>query len=290
MFPPLLSLHNSDRTHRFMAARTKKQRWVIKLGSGILTNSRGGVDVGQIRHLATQLQTLKAAGVEVILVSSGAVSAGMTVLGLEERPQKRTALQACASIGQPLLMKAYQREFAKFGLHSAQILITYWDLDSRQLYSNTQATIEYLLSLGSCVPIVNENDALSFEEIEMLNRFGDNDRLSAHVAILSKATTLIILSSIEGLYENPDATGALIPYVKEITKEVEASAGSTRSQRSVGGMISKLETAKMMLESGIPMILANGRRKHVLTDLHQGDQIGTLFARSRSSRTQRSSS
>ncbi len=264
-----------------MAARKKqKQRWVVKLGSGILTNSRGGVDIGQIRHLATQVKALNADGVEVILVSSGAVSAGMTVLGLEERPRQRTALQACASIGQPLLMKAYQKEFSKAGLQTAQILLTYWDLDSRQLYANTQATLKYLLSLKTCVPIVNENDALSFEEIEMLNRFGDNDRLSAHVALLAKATTLIILSSIDGLYENPDASGDLIPYVAKIDKTIEASAGSTRSQRSVGGMISKLQTAKMVMQSGIPMILANGRRKNVLTDLHRGEAIGTLFAKS----------
>lgn len=263
-----------------MAARKKKkQRWVVKLGSGILTNSRGGVDIAQIKHLAVQVKALKADGVDIILVSSGAISAGMTVLGLEERPQKRTALQACASIGQPLLMKAYEKEFSKADLHTAQILLTYWDLDSRQLYKNTQATVEHLLSLETCVPIVNENDALSFEEIEMLNRFGDNDRLSAHVALLVKATRLVILSSIDGLYENPDATGALIPFVKKIDKAVEASAGTTQSQRSVGGMISKLETAKMMMGADIPMILANGRRKHVLTDLRRGEEIGTLFAK-----------
>ena len=268
-----------------MAARKKKQqRWVIKLGSGILTNRRGGVDLAQIKHLASQVNVLKANGVDVILVSSGAVSAGMTVLGLEERPKQRTALQACASMGQPLLMKSYEKEFSKVGLHTAQILLTYWDLDSRQLYKNTQATMEHLLSLETCVPIVNENDALSFEEIEMLNRFGDNDRLSAHVAMLAKATRLVILSSIEGLYQNPDATGDLIPFVKQVDQRIEASAGTTQSQRSVGGMISKLETAKMMLEAGIPMILADGRRKQVLTDLHAGKEIGTLFAKRKLSR------
>ncbi|MBX2824440.1 MAG: glutamate 5-kinase [Gammaproteobacteria bacterium] len=268
-----------------MAARKKqKQRWVVKLGSGILTNSRGGVDLAQIKHLAAQVKTLKAEGVDVILVSSGAVSAGMTVLGLDERPQERTALQACASIGQPVLMKSYEKEFSKAGLHSAQILLTYWDLDSRQLYKNTQATIEHLLELGTCVPIVNENDALSFEEIEMLNRFGDNDRLSAHVALLAKANALIILSSIDGLYENPDATGELIPFVKKIDSSIQASAGTTQSQRSVGGMISKLETARMMMDAGIPMILANGRRKQVLTDLFAGVEIGTLFAKKKWSR------
>ncbi|MEM6884120.1 MAG: glutamate 5-kinase [Verrucomicrobiota bacterium] len=261
------------------AGKKQQQRWVVKLGSGILTNSRGGVDLAQIKHLAAQVKALKTDGVEVILVSSGAISAGMTVLGLAERPKKRTALQACASIGQPLLMKAYEKEFSKAGLHTAQILLTYWDLDSRQLYKNTKATIEHLLALETCVPIVNENDALSFEEIEMLNRFGDNDRLSAHVAMLAKASTLVILSSIDGLHKNPDATGELIPFVKKIDRSIQASAGSTKSQRSVGGMISKLETARMMMNAGVPMILANGRRKSVLTDLYSGQQIGTLFAK-----------
>jgi len=268
-----------------MAARKKqKERWVVKLGSGILTNSRGRVDMAQIKHLAIQVKALKAKGVDVILVSSGAVSAGMTVLGLDERPQERTALQACASIGQPLLMKSYEKEFSKAGLHTAQILLTYWDLDSRQLYKNTQATVEYLLSLRTCIPIVNENDALSFEEIEMLNRFGDNDRLSAHVAMLTKASTLVILSSIEGLYQNPDATGDLIPFVRKIDQSIRASAGTTQSQRSVGGMISKLETAKMMMDAGIPMFLADGRRKNILADLYAGEEIGTLFAKKKLSR------
>jgi len=272
-----------------MAARKKQQQlWVVKLGSGILTNRRGGVDLAQIKQLAAQVKVLKKNGVDVILVSSGAVSAGMTVLGLEERPSQRTALQACASIGQPLLMKSYEKEFSKVGLHTAQILLTYWDLDSRQLYKNTQATIEHLLSLENCIPIVNENDALSFEEIEMLNRFGDNDRLSAHVAILAKATRLVILSSIEGLYQNPDATGDLIPFVKQVDKNIEASAGTTQRQRSVGGMVSKLETAKMMLEVGIPMILADGRRQQVLTDLYAGEEIGTLFAKRKLSRKMKS--
>jgi len=261
-----------------MAARKKqKERWVVKLGSGILTNSRGRVDMAQIKHLAIQVKALKAKGVDVILVSSGAVSAGMTVLGLDERPQERTALQACASIGQPLLMKSYEKEFSKAGLHTAQILLTYWDLDSRQLYKNTQVTVD-------CIPIVNENDALSFEEIEMLNRFGDNDRLSAHVAMLTKASTLVILSSIEGLYQNPDATGDLIPFVRKIDQSIRASAGTTQSQRSVGGMISKLETAKMMMDAGIPMFLADGRRKNILADLYAGEEIGTLFAKKKLSR------
>jgi glutamate 5-kinase len=257
--------------------KKKKQRWVVKLGSGILTNSRGGIDTTQIRHLADQIPELHSRGIQVILVSSGAVSAGMTMLGLDQRPRDRVGLQACATIGQPLLMKAYNQALARRDLHAAQILITYWDLDSRQMYKNTQATLRYLLSLGNAVPIVNENDALSFDEIEMLNRFGDNDRLSAQVALLAEAHRLVILSSIDGLFTKPDGTGDLVREVTEVDERIESFAGSTRSQRSVGGMISKLETAKLMLSHNLPMTLANGRHKRVLVELADGAEIGTRF-------------
>jgi len=257
--------------------KRKNQLWVVKLGSGILTNSRGTIDGTQIRHLADQIPELKKRGIDVILVSSGAVSAGMTSLGLDIRPRERVALQACATIGQPLLMKAYNQALARRDLLAAQILLTYWDLDSRQMYKNTQATLRYLLSLGNAVPIVNENDALSFDEIEMLNRFGDNDRLSAQVALLAEADRLVILSSIDGLFTRPDATGDLVREVTEVDERIESFAGSTRSQRSVGGMISKLETSKLMLSHGLPMTLANGRTKNVLVDLADGADLGTRF-------------
>ncbi|MEM6822770.1 MAG: glutamate 5-kinase [Verrucomicrobiota bacterium] len=257
----------------------KRQRWVVKLGSGILTTRKGRIDLSQIRHLADQIAKLKKKDVEIIVVSSGAVSSGMTLMGLEQRPTKTEALQACATIGQPVLMKSYQNAFAKHELYVAQILLTYWDLDSRKLYQNTQTTLEYLLGLGNCVPIVNENDALSFEELEMLNRFGDNDRLSAHVALLTKADQLVVLSSIDGLLSCPDATGELIPWVPKVDSELKKVAGTTQSQRSVGGMISKLDTADMMIKSSVPMILANGRRPDVLLDIFRGRAIGTLFSK-----------
>jgi len=261
-----------------------KQRWVIKLGTGVLTNNLGKIDTPQIRHLASQVAELKRRHIEVILVSSGAVSAGMTALGLSRRPQKRVALQACATIGQPILMKAYNQAFQREDLHAAQILITYWDLDSRQIYSNTQDTLRYLLSLKQTVPVFNENDALSFEEIEMLNRFGDNDRLSAHVTQLAGAHLLVVLSSIDGLFTRPDATGDLVREVSEIDRQIESYAGSTESERSVGGMISKLETARLMLKARTPMVLANGRLKNVLIDLADGKSPGTRFDRKRQTR------
>ena len=257
----------------------KKQNplWVVKVGSGLLTNKLGGVDRREIKNLASQIASLRRKGCRVIMVSSGAISAGMSVLQLGKRPTERHALQACASIGQPKLMEAYGQAFARHGMCVAQILVTSWDFDSRKLYANTQATLRHLLGLGNCVPIFNENDALSFEEIEMLNRFGDNDRLSAHVSVLSSAKRLVILSSIDGLRENPDGTGRLIRRVREIDDRIRSCAGQTQSERSVGGMISKLETARRMLEQRIPMVIADGREKDVLLKIHANQSVGTWF-------------
>jgi glutamate 5-kinase len=255
----------------------REEIWVVKLGSGLLTNTRGGTNQPFIHALCRQIVALRRRGVRVVLVSSGAISAGMSALGLDKRPKDTAVLQACASIGQPLLMKAYDRGLRPHGLVSAQILVTYWDFDSRKVYQNAQATLKQLLQLGICVPIFNENDALSFEEIEMLNRFGDNDRLSGHVAVLAGAQRLIILSGIDGLYTRPDGTGELVRRVKEIDERIRGYAGSTQSERSVGGMVSKLETARMMFLHGIPMWIANGQEKDVLVKIASGKPVGTCF-------------
>ncbi len=262
-----------------MSSRT--QTWVVKIGSGLLTNKNGGVDIPQMGSFADQIARLHRAGVRVVLVSSGAVSAGMSALQLNKRPTHLPTLQACASIGQPILMRAYDRAFHRHRMSVAQILLTYWDLDSRKLYENTRSTLQHLLDLKSCVPIFNENDAISFEELAMLNKFGDNDRLSGHVAILARAQRLIILSSIDGLYTHPDGTGRLIRRVREIDDRIRGFAGTTNSERSVGGMISKLETGRMMLEAGIPMWIANGREKDVLWKIHQKKPVGTHFQRTK---------
>ena len=262
-----------------MTGSVKKFRnlWVVKVGSGLLTNARGGVDNRQIQNLASQIARLRRLGAPVIMVSSGAISAGMSALGLAKRPAERHALQACATIGQPKLMEAYDKAFRKHRMCVAQILVTSWDIDSRKVCDNTRATLGHLIGLGNCVPIFNENDALSFEEIEMLNRFGDNDKLSGHVAQLSGAGRLVILSSIDGLRTNPDGTGRLIRRVREIDDRIRSYAGQTRSERSVGGMISKLETARRMLDARIPMVIADGREKDVLLKIHRKEAVGTWF-------------
>ncbi len=249
---------------------------VIKLGSGLLSNAKG-VNGKQVGNIAGQVAKIMGRGIPVLMVSSGAISGGMSVLKLDKRPKDLPALQACATIGQPLLMNAYSRAFAKHGLCTAQILVTSWDLDSRQLYANTRATVSHLMDLGNCVPIVNENDALSFEEIKMLNTFGDNDRLAAQMALLVEARHLVILSGIDGLYTNPNGTGRLIRRVKQIDEQIESFAGQTQSERSVGGMISKLNTAKLMLQNKIPMHIANGFEEDILIKIMDKNRVGTFF-------------
>lgn len=256
--------------------RRVAQRWVVKLGTGILTNARGQIDIPQIAQLAAQVAELQRRGQQVIVVSSGAVGCGMSLLGRTKRPTAMDELQACAALGQPRLMSLYDQAFGKHGLRVAQVLVTYLDMDSRELYANIQRTVETLLKNKNVVPIFNENDVVSYEEL-VGARFGDNDRLSAHIAILAKASRLIILSNIRGLALNSDGTGKLVTDVHGITPKIEKLAGGTRSQTSVGGMVSKLKAAKLVNAAGIPMQIAHGREEGVLLQIADGEKIGTMF-------------
>ncbi|MES2310401.1 MAG: glutamate 5-kinase [Verrucomicrobiota bacterium] len=251
----------------------RQERWVIKIGSGVLSDPRGRLDHVQIKSLVDQIAKLHRQKIEPVIVTSGAVAAGMGILGVAERPKVIQDLQACAAIGQPQLMRVYEELLQKHKLHAAQILLTYFDLDSRKLFANAQKTIETLIGHHSFIPIINENDVVSYEEI----KFGDNDRLSAEVALMVKATRLVILSNIEGLSTSQDGKGELIPVVKKVDASIEALAGKTNSQTSVGGMISKLTAAKLVTGARIPMWIANGRRKNILVDLAAGKKLGTHF-------------
>jgi len=252
------------------------KRWVVKLGTGILSDARGQVDLAQIEQLAAQVVELRRRGHEMLVVSSGAVGCGMSLLGLKKRPTLMAELQACAALGQPRLMRLYDEAFGRSGMRVAQVLLTYLDLDSRSLYRNIQRSVEHLLEHKGVVPIFNENDVVSYEEL-IGARFGDNDQLSAHVAILARAERLIILSNVRGLATNPDGTGRLIRDVRGIDARIEKLAGGTQSQTSVGGMISKLKAARLVNAEGIPMQIANGRQKDVLVSICQGESVGTIF-------------
>jgi glutamate 5-kinase len=252
------------------------KRWVVKLGTGILSDARGQIDLAQIEQLAAQVVALRKRGHEVLVVSSGAVGCGMSLLGLTKRPTAMAELQASAALGQPQLMRLYAEAFARADVRVAQVLLTYLELDSRSLYKNVQRSVEHLLSHKNVVPIFNENDVVSYDEL-IGAKFGDNDQLSAHVALLARAERLIILSNIRGLATNPDGTGRLIRDVSGITAKIQKLAGGTQSETSVGGMISKFKAAKLVNAAGIPMQIAHGRQKNILVSISEGESIGTTF-------------
>ena len=257
-------------------SKLSPKRWVIKLGTGILSDSQGHVDLAQIEQLAAQVAELRRRGHEMLVVSSGAVGCGMSLLGLTKRPTQMAELQACAALGQPRLMRLYSEAFGRAGVHVAQVLLTYLDLDSRALYGNIQRSVERLLAHKGVVPIFNENDVVAYDEL-IGARFGDNDQLSANIAVLVRAERLIILSNIRGLATNPDGTGRLIRDVRGITPRIQKLAGGTQSQTSVGGMISKFKAARLVNASGIPMQIAHGRQKNVLLSICHGEPVGTVF-------------
>lgn len=250
------------------------KRWVIKLGSGLLTRKDGRLDRTRIRDLVDQVAALRRKGHEVILVTSGAIASGMTAMGLTKRPREARELQACATVGQPELMAEYRRHLARHKLLGAQLLLTYWDLDSRTCTRNARATLDLLLRQRRFVPIINENDAIADEEIKV----GDNDRLSAHVAALTEADLLVILSGIPGLMTHTDGSGELVPRVRRIDERIRALAGGAGSERNVGGMVTKLLAAEIAAAGGTDTIIADGRRKGVLADLAKGRAIGTRFS------------
>lgn len=249
-------------------ARISK-RIVLKFGTGILTHPEANtLDHGQIERLSSDVAAAVCAGYECLLVSSGAVGAGLMTLGLPERPADLAGIQACAAVGQSKLMNLYEMAFARHGLHVAQLLLTYRDLDSRKSYSNAGNTLNWLLREKNVVPIINENDSVAVEEL----RFGDNDRLSAEVAMLAGADQLILLTSADGLMNG----GELIPEVADIDS-VMHYAKPTKGKLSVGGMASKLLAVKKAVLAGIPTVIASGRAPHVISSILEGKPVGTRF-------------
>jgi glutamate 5-kinase len=251
----------------------KASRIVVKLGTGILTDSRKQPDFSQMQQLTAQIAEQSKAGKQMVLVSSGAVGAGMGVLGYGKRPTNLAELQACAAIGQSRLMATYEKLFGTFGLSVAQVLLTHDDLEHHERHLNARNTLVTLLRHG-VIPIINENDAVSTTEL----KFGDNDRLSALVASLLPADLLIILTSVDGVLENfGKANPKTIPVVERIDHALEMLAGGTDSPTAVGGMASKIQAAKIVVRSGIPLVIASGRKKQALARVLGGQEEGTLF-------------
>ena len=248
-------------------------RIVVKFGTGVLTDSRKQPDPAQLEQLVAQVAEQRRAGRELVLVTSGAVGAGMGALGYEKRPSELAELQACAAVGQSRLMAIYADLFARHKLSVAQVLLTHEDLQHHERHLNARNTLVTLLARG-VVPIINENDAVSFTEI----KFGDNDKLSALVASLLPADLLVILTTVDGVVENfGKADPKTISIIEHIDERVEKMAGGTDSVTAVGGMRSKVEAAKIVVRSGIPLVIASGKKKKVLAGIVAGEEEGTLF-------------
>jgi glutamate 5-kinase len=253
----------------------KARRIVVKVGSSILASVEKGLHREVFSHFAKEISELKRQGYEIVLVSSGAIAAGMEKLGYKTRPQSITQKQAAAAVGQSRLMNIYDEYFSRYQQMVAQVLLTHDDLSHRRRFLNARNTLLTLLELG-IIPIINENDTVVVDEI----KFGDNDNLSALITNLIEADLLIILTNIDGLCDAdpryyPDAR--CIPLVEDIDADMEGIVGASTSATSVGGMVSKIQAAKKASRFGIPTVIASGTRKEVLHQILKGKEIGTLI-------------
>ena len=251
-------------------------RIVVKLGTGVLTNAEKQLEPGQMEQLVSQVAALRCGGKEVVLVTSGAVGAGMGVLGYQRRPSELAELQACAAVGQSRLMALYEQAFARWGLPVAQVLLTHDDLKHHDRHLNVRNTLVRLLQHPGpgVVPIINENDAVSFTEL----KFGDNDLLSALVASLLPADLLVILTTVDGVIKHFGLADAqILSTIDQIDAAVEGMAGGTDSATAVGGMASKIQAAKIVVRAGIPLVIASGRKTNVLANILSGEEVGTIF-------------
>ncbi|MCD6188099.1 MAG: glutamate 5-kinase [Desulfuromusa sp.] len=250
------------------------KRVVIKIGSGVISNA-SGMENDRVSALSADICQLLDRGLEVIVVSSGAISAGKGQLGITGRPQTIPQKQAAAAIGQTQIILKYKETFQSQNHNVAQVLLTRDDLSNRRRYLNARNTVMTLLEYG-VTPIINENDTVVVEEI----RFGDNDNLSALVTSLVEADLLIILSDVDGLYDQDPAENIraeLIPVVERITPEIEAMAGKSNGDLGVGGMDSKLKAVKRASLSGVGTVIANGRSQNILSRIFTGEEVGTYF-------------
>lgn len=253
----------------------QSNRWVVKIGSALLTDDGKGLARELIEGWVAQLAQLRKQGMEIVLVSSGSVAEGMTRLGLTERPNSIHVLQAAAAVGQMGLVQAYETNFQKHGLNTAQVLLTHDDLSDRKRYLNARSTVRTLIEMG-VVPIINENDTVVTDEI----RFGDNDTLGALVANLIEADGLIILTDQQGMYDsdprsNPDAS--LLDEVEADDHRLNEMAGARSGSLGRGGMVTKVRAARLAARSGAYSVIVGGRIDNVLLRLKEAEKLGTLL-------------
>ena len=250
-------------------------RIVIKIGTSTLTHENGRVNLRRIEEICKIISDIMNTGHEVILVSSGAIGMGTAKLKLSERPRDIAGKQAAAAVGQCELMYIYDREFTSYNHTVAQILLTAPDLKNEDRHAKFSATMMRLIELGT-IPIINENDTVASEEIE----FGDNDTLAAMVAESVNADLLVLLSDIDGLYTadpHKDPNAKIIEEIREITPEIEAMCGGAGSAHGTGGMVTKINAAKIAINAGCDMIIANGSNPALLYDIADGKRVGTRF-------------
>jgi len=256
------------------------RRWVVKIGSALLTNDGCGLDYDAIALWVNQMSALmcpqsEQQGIEIVLVSSGAVAEGMKRMGWHTRPDSLYKLQAAAAVGQMGLVQAYESQFQQHKLHTAQILLTHDDMSNRTRYLNARSVLLKLITLG-IVPVVNENDTVVTEEI----RFGDNDTLAALVANLIDADLLVILTDQEGMFDSDprrDRQAKLLTEVDALDPALDEMAGDSKGFLGRGGMATKLRAARLAARSGAATIIASGREENVLHKIYQGEQLGTLL-------------
>ena len=252
----------------------KSKRWVVKIGSALLTDNGQGLDQQAMAQWVAQMVALRQRGIELVLVSSGAVAEGMVRMGLLKRPATIPALQACAAIGQMGLVQAYASHFNVHGVRTAQVLLTHDDLADRQRYLNARSTLRALLD-WQVVAVINENDTVATDEI----RFGDNDTLAALVASLVEAETLVILTDQDGMFDRDprhDPSAVLLPEVQAMDERLLAMAGGG-GVLGRGGMITKVRAARLAAKSGCATIIASGKGEDILLRLAQGEVLGTLL-------------
>jgi glutamate 5-kinase len=251
-------------------------RVVVKVGSQVVAPS-GALDENALDHLCRGILNLRSTGLEVVLVSSGAIAAGARALGLAERPRSIPLKQASAAAGQPVILNSYARRLTPAGLQVAQILLTADDIRDRTRFINARNTFASLLGVGA-LPVVNENDTVAIDEIKL----GDNDRLSALVANLVEAQLLILLTDVDGFYDSEpgSAGGRRYDYIEEVTSEHRDQAGPSRSGLGLGGMVTKLEAARQATRAGTATVIAAGTREGVLESILGGEVVGTWFAAS----------
>ena len=251
---------------------------VVKIGSSTLTDTESRIDYAYLQAIADQVAELRTTGWRPIIVTSAAIACGLEALGIEKRPQDMPSLQAAASVGQSALSAAYADAFAHHGITTSLVLLTRRDTADRVAYLHARDTLRRLLEFD-VVPIVNENDTVSVEQI----RFGDNDTLAALVACLVEADAVVILSDIDGLFDaNPriDPSAQLISRVERIDEDLMAAAGAATTTVGSGGMVTKVKAARVLMAAGIPLVVCNGRRPHAVLDAAFGRPIGTLFVAS----------